>query len=173
LGDEFDAAEKTMAGKNLAERENELYEQYYKEMTGSGIRKASGADNAIYKDMAKKLADATGGKFAALTKGNAVTGTDGNRKLVFYNNETGKRESYDAEWVAQQIAAAEALKELSGSAKEAQTTLSDMDKNIKSVSNSTTEAEGQSTAIRNFIASGGFDSSSMADFSALSAEVAE
>lgn len=172
LGDEFDAAEKTIAGKNLAERENELYEKYYKKMTGSGISKASDADNKIYKDMAEKLEDATGGKFAALTKGNAVTGTDGNRKLVFYNNETGKRESYDAEWVAQQIAAAEALKELSGSAKEAQTTLSDMDKNIKSVSNSTKEAEGQSTAIRNFIASGGFDSSSMADFSALSSTVA-
>ena len=172
LGDEFDAAEKTIAGKSLAERQNELYEQYYKKMTGSGISKASGADNEIYKDMAEKLANATGDKFAALTKGNAVTGSDGNRKLVFYNNETGKRESYDAEWVAQQIAAAEALEELSGSAKEAQNTLSTMDDQIRNIS-SGSAAESQSNIIRSFIADSNFDSGNKKDFSALSAEVTE
>jgi hypothetical protein len=48
-----------------------------------------------------------------------------------------------------------------------------MEDQVSSIANNSKAAESQASALRGFITSKNFDSSSMADFSALSAEVAE
>lgn len=79
-------------------------------MTGDKINKASGADNKIYKDIMGELNLATGGKYRAIEKGNAVIGTDGNRKFVVLD-ENNKRVELTAEEIAGMLADSKASEE--------------------------------------------------------------
>ena len=190
LGDEYDSAEKTMAGYALEDRQNELKtalktlaagnsgeqkknDELYKSLgfTGKyGISQAGNSDNDIYKFLAQQLEKAGTGYSA--TTGNTVQGTDSNRTFVFQDAK-GEKVTKTADWVAETIATSIALQELGNSAKEAQTSLNTMENQVLSIANSSKAAESQASALRGFISSKNFDSSSMADFSALSAEVAE
>lgn len=190
LGDEYDSAEKTMAGYALEEREDELKtalktlaagnsgaqkknDALYRSLgfTGDyGIAQNSGANNDIYKFLAKQLEQAGTGYSA--TTGNTVQGSDKNRTFVFQDAE-GNKVTKTADWVAETIATSIALQELGNSAEEAQASLNTMETQVSSIANSSKAADSQTSALRAFISSKNFDSSSMADFSALTAEVAE
>jgi hypothetical protein len=76
-----------------------LEQAYLAKMTGSGISQASGADNAIYKEIAKKMSELGLGYGAAT--GNTVLGDDNNRRFIFIDETTGERtEEKSAQWVA-------------------------------------------------------------------------
>jgi hypothetical protein len=64
----------------------------------TGINQASNANNAIYKEIAKRLAEATNNEYVAAT-GNTVLGNDDNRRFVF--DKGGQRIEKSATWVAQ------------------------------------------------------------------------
>ena len=129
-------------------------------MTGDGISKASGHKNEIYQDIASRLEKVNGWRAAT---GNTVLGSDNNRQFVFLD-EKGERQTKDAEWVAQQIAAAEALKELNGSAKDASKALSEMDHNIKNRTKGVATNEAQETILRSFITDGNFSNAKASNF---------
>lgn len=192
LGTSYGAAEKTMAGYDLEKRTEELtvlykrlaagnsgeqkkYADEYEKLgfTGSyGINKASNASNDIYQFLAKKLNEAGTGLSAAT--GNTVLGTDTNRRFIFQDANGEKTEEKTAEWVAQTIAAAEALKELQGNAEAASKTLDAMDANIAKWNFGGSEAQDvQEEALRGFIANGNFDGHSMGDFDAFYRAVAQ
>ena len=144
LGDSFGGAEKTMAAVELEKETKKLKDDLEKKMTGKGISSTSGKDNAIYKDMAERLRKATGGEYTATT-GNVVKGTDSNRRLVFSKN--GEKVEKTASWIAQTIAAAEALEKLTNNAQTASDRLSEMDKKIQQAG----YGEAGSTLMRTFI----------------------
>ena len=170
LGDEFGGAEKTMAGYELEKRTQDLKDTYYKKMTGSGISKASGADNEIYKEIARKLSESGSGLKAAT--GNTVLGTDSNRRFVF-QDANGERVEKSAEWVAQTIAAAEALKELQGSAQNAQNSLETMDEKIAKFGTGNASDDVQGEMLRGFIANQSFENGTVGNIRDFHREVAQ
>ena len=91
--------------KTYKKERQELYDKY----TGSGISKASGNDNPIYKEMLRELQGIEGYEnFKAASDGNGVLYTDDNRAFVF--NVNGESKEYSAEEIAEIIAADRASK---------------------------------------------------------------
>lgn len=91
--------------KTYKSERSKLYDKY----TGSGISKASGNDNPIYKEMLKELQGIEGYEnFKAAADGNGVLYTDDNRAFVF--NVNGESKEYSAEEIAEIIAADRASK---------------------------------------------------------------
>ena len=189
LGSSVGGAEKSMASVELEKRTKELKNAYYDLMTSNansdkainaaakvkyggatGINAASNASNAIYKEIANRLAEATNNEYVAAT-GNTVLGTDNNRRFIF--DKGGDRVEKSASWVAQQIAAAEALKELNKSANEAAHALNNMDKRIAKFSKGFVANETAESVMRGFIASQNFEGFSIGDLTAFQKEVAQ
>lgn len=101
LGSEGTNIEKRVLANTYTDTQQATYDRVYGDLTGKNINKASGADNKVYQDIVKDLNTATNGQYVALTEGNAVLGTDKNRKIVVldtFNNN--KKVTLDATEVA-------------------------------------------------------------------------
>ena len=116
LGDDYNAEEKTVASNMMAAEEQKIYNDLYAKYTGGGISKASGANNAIAKEMLEEYNKATGNNWSL--DRNAVRGSDSNRTFAFLD-EQGQLREFTAQQVASTIAAAKALENLSGNAEKA------------------------------------------------------
>ena len=193
LSEEYDSAEKKLAGKAFENREKELKDAWLNLMTSDGgseraksaaktlglhedygyegISKGSEADNEIYQEVARQLKEAGTGYSAAT--GNTVLGKDTNRRFIFEDAKGERTEEKSAEWVAQQLAAAQALKELSGSAEAAGTALTEMDTKIKERSKGVATSSVQEEALRGFIANENFSGTNAGDFKDFYREVAQ
>ena len=178
LGDEYDAPTKDIVTNELADREDELKDAYLGLMTSNagdakattskatlgytketGINKWSESDNQVYQYILSEL-QKYGYNWTADTD-NPVQGTDANRTLSF-RDENGDLTDKNAEWIAETLAAARALGELTGSAEEASNWLGNLDKNA-----SDTTAAG----VKNLISEGNFNNLSKNELNAMSAEV--
>lgn len=116
LGDDYNAEEKTIASNMMAAEEQKIYDELYAKYTGDNINKASGANNAIAKEMLEEYNKATGNNWSL--DRNAVRGSDSNRTFAFLD-EQGQLREFTAKQVASTIAAAKALENLSGNAEKA------------------------------------------------------
>lgn len=116
LGDDYNAEEKTVASNMMAAEEQKIYDELYAKYTGDNISKASGANNAIAKEMLEEYNKATGNNWSL--DRNAVRGSDSNRTFAFLD-EQGQLREFTAKQVASTIAAAKALENLSGNAEKA------------------------------------------------------
>ena len=121
LGDEFGATEKAAA----AQAYEEAQEQIYNDIIALDAEKNS-------KDMkTSTTAEAIWDRFQAATgityelSDNAIRGTDDERTYA-YRDEQGKDQTYTIEYIAQTIAASEALTVMTGSAQEAQEMLNQL-----------------------------------------------
>ena len=184
LGNSYGGAEKSMAAVQLEKRTTELKDAYEDLMTSNantdrakdaaavvkytgatGINQASTASNAIYKEIAKRLAEATNNEYVATT-GNTVLGNDDNRRFIF--DKGGERVEKSAAWVAQQIAAAEALKELGNNAATAAASLNTMDQKLAKFGLASS-GEG---LMRDFISTHGFEGQTIGDLKSFQESVA-
>ncbi len=145
LGDEYGDEEKIIAADKLEARTQEIYEEQLKKYT-DGVNKFSEADNKQVAQMLKDYNEATGKNWVMDSK-NAVRGTDGNRTFAF-RDEEGELHELTKEQVAQTVAASLALKELTGNAEAAATTMANLDKNA---------SESDAKGIKNFITEGNFN----------------
>ena len=116
LGDDYNVAEKTIASNMMATEQQKIYDELYAKYTGDNISKASGANNAIAKEMLEEYNKATGNNWSL--DRNAVRGSDSNRTFAFLD-EQGQLREFTAKQVASTIAAAKALENLSGNAEKA------------------------------------------------------
>jgi hypothetical protein len=164
LGNNYGEAEKTIASSQLANRTDELTNAWYDYLTSNadekidfggdigiktstGINKASEGDNSIYLEAVEAL-QAAGYNWTAFT-GNAVLGNDNNRRFIF-NDENGEQtKEKSATWVAETIAAAQALSELTGNAEQAGAALSGMEGRV---------SESGASAIKKMISEGNINS---------------
>lgn len=144
LGDDYDAAAVSMAS-NLYD---DVYEKIKNEIITADAESNSKGDNQTItsKDIWERFNEANGTNLKAAD--NQIQGTDSNRKYA-YINEKGNVDTYSIDYIADTIAAYEAMKELTGSADEASEALSNIDK-----------VAGQEIgqAIKEYITSGNFDS---------------
>lgn len=144
LGDDYDAAAVSMAS-NLYD---DVYEKIKNEIITTDAESNSKGDNQTItsKDIWERFNEANGTNLKAAD--NQIQGTDSNRKYA-YINEKGNVDTYSIDYIADTIAAYEAMKELTGSADEASKALSNIDK-----------VAGQEIgqAIKEYITSGNFDS---------------
>lgn len=191
LGNDYGAAEKSMASHALEARTDELTKAFEDLMTSSagqqkaqdakeklgytgalGISKAGNSDNEIYRYIAQQMEHYnTGYSFAT---GNTVLGTDGNRRFIFTDKNGERSEEKSAKWVAQTLGAAKALEELQGNAEDASKTLDAMDANIAKWNFGGSEAQDvQEEALRGFIANGNFEGHTMGDFDTFYRAVAQ
>lgn len=156
LGDKYDDTTKKIAADELTNRTQKLTDEYLDKITGSGISKASGSGNEIYKQIVKDLQKA-GYNYDKVQGQKAVLGTDSNRSFTF-TDENGQEVERTAEWVAETVAASKAMKELSGNAKKASEALTNLDKNVD---------EGLSEGIKGFINNGNLENMTESDFKQL------
>ncbi len=145
LGDDYDGEEKTIAANKMAAEEQKIYDELYSKYTGDNISKASGANNAIAKEMLEDYNKATGNNWSL--DRNAVRGSDSNRTFAFLD-ESGELREFTAKQVASTIAASQALETLTGNAEAAAKTISKLERN-------TSDAETE--AWKGFIAEGNFN----------------
>lgn len=142
LGDDYNAAEKTIASNMMAAEEQEIYDELYAKYTGDDISKASGANNAIAKEMLEEYNKATGNNWSL--DRNAVRGTDSNRTFAFLDDQ-GELREFTAKQVASTIAAAQALENLTGNAEKASEVIGNL--------NNASDGE----ALKGFITDGNFN----------------
>ena len=134
----------SIVGSELQKRENDLTDQWIKKLTNPGnLTRWSGAENSQVMSMLAQLNKAQGTNWGL--DSNAVRGSANNRTFAFLD-EQGKLVTRTAEQVASTIAAAEALKELSGSAEKASQILG----NINNLSGPSSDA------MKSFIANNDF-----------------
>lgn len=145
LGDDYDGEEKTIAANKMAAEEQKIYDELYSKYTGDYISKASGANNAIAKEMLEDYNEATGNNWSL--DRNAVRGSDSNRTFAFLD-ESGELREFTAKQVASTIAASQALETLTGNAEAAAKTISKLERN-------TSDAETE--AWKGFITEGNFN----------------
>lgn len=142
LGDDYNAAEKTIASNMMATEQQKIYDELYAKYTGDNISKASGANNTIAKEMLEEYNKATGNNWSL--DRNAVRGSDSNRTFAFLD-EQGQLREFTAKQVATTIAAAKALENLSGNAEKAAEVLGNL--------NNAEDGE----ALKGFITDGNFN----------------
>lgn len=145
LGDDYDGEEKTIAANKMAAEEQKIYDELYSKYTGDNISKASGANNAIAKEMLEDYNKATGNNWSL--DRNAVRGSDSNRTFAFLD-ESGELREFTAKQIASTIAASKALETLTGNAEAAATTMANLDKNA---------SESDAKGIKNFVTEGNFN----------------
>lgn len=158
LGDDYGDEEKVIAAGKLEARTQEIYEEQLKQYT-DGVNVFSEADNKQVAQMLKDYNEATGKNWVMDSK-NAVRGTDGNRTFAF-RDEEGELHELSKEQVAQTVAASLALKELTGNAEAAASTMANLDKNATEAS-----AEG----IKNFITNGNFNTMTESEIADITAQ---
>jgi hypothetical protein len=100
-----------VAGNELEDKITAKTKELADKYTGSGINKASGNDNEIYKEMLKDLQGVAGFEnYKAAANGNGVRGTDNNRSFAFQVN--GEEKVYSAEEIASIIATSQSKNEV-------------------------------------------------------------
>ena len=157
LGDDFDAATRDVVTNQLTEEQQKLAQEIEDKLTGSGISQASGSGNKIYQDIANRLQEATNGQYRATT-GNTVLGSDSNRRFIFEDANGEKTEEKTAKWVAQTIAAYEAMEEVGVNAEEAQKAFEGLEAEL---------GEGISDGLKNFVTTGNLESLTQEDYQKL------
>ena len=177
LGDNYGEAEKAVASQQLANRTEELTDNWYDYLTSNsgetydlgkdfgtttsgGINKASGGDNAVYLKAVEAL-QAAGYNWSAFT-GNAVLGDDNNRRFIFTDENGEQTKEKSAAWVAETIAASLALAELTGNAEQAGAALASMENKV---------SESGASAIKKMISEGNINSLTRGDLSGLKTEM--
>lgn len=165
LGDEYGAAEKSIATERLTKEQNKIYEDIMDKQADK-MSKASNAGNDYYQDLAARLEEATGGQYRATT-GNTVRHNDENRTLVFEDENGEKTEEKSIEWVAETIAAYEAMEKVGVNAEKAKVSLDNLE---DSLIDSFGEETGKeiTSGFKNFITSGNLESLSQEDYEKLS-----
>ena len=170
FGDTEDDVTKSITAEVLADRTEELRNAYLKlytsdsgdvidfgngeTVTSTGLNKGSNANNAIYQ---QALEDLKAAGYNYDKAANGVQGNDNNRYFEF-TDENGKSVTRTAEWVAETVAAAQALSELSNMAINASEALATMESNV---------GENESSAIRSMITSGNLNNLNKSDLTAL------
>lgn len=148
LGDDYGAAEKTVA----ANQYDDIYDRIYKEIIDEDKKNAQiDESTSVSKNIWKRYNEAMGTNLVASK--NQIQGDDNNR-VYAYKGESGE-ETVTIEHMAATIAASEALKEMGNSAEEAATKLSEIEDKI-----GTENAD----VLKGFIAGQGFEGASQEDF---------
>lgn len=140
LGDKYSGAAKTMAGNNLLSEQEKIKKNII-ETNNKELSAGSNAGSAYYKELARRLSNATRGKYSAAT-GNTVLGWNNNRRFIFQDKNGEKTEEKSLDWVSSTIAASEAMEKLTNNADEASEALNNLDKNT---------TEGISIGIKSWI----------------------
>jgi hypothetical protein len=124
LGDEYDAAEKTMA----ASQYDDNYQRIYNEIIASDAKNNAKGDDSTStsKDIWRRYNEAMGTNLVASK--NQIQGNDNNR-VYAYKGEKGE-ETVTIEHMAATIAASEALQEMGNSAQEASKKLASIEDKI-------------------------------------------
>jgi TP901 family phage tail tape measure protein len=159
LGDEYDSAEKAIAGRAYTERVQEIEDQIKEELT-NGVAIFSGNQNANVQDVWSRYKAAAGLSDEVDLASNAVRGFDEDRTLTYLEN--GEEKTVSKEQIATTIAAYEALEELGNSAEDAAQSLSTMESNVSD--------SGIAEGLRGFIANGNFENMTEEDFEKLKNE---
>lgn len=160
LGDQYNGAEKSMAGNSLLSDQAEIEKGIIEKTLKEDINIWSNSNNAKYQEILKRLQNA-GYNYTAQSN-NAVLGFDGNRRLAF-TDEKGERVERDASWIAAQIAAAEALEKVGQNAQKASDALDNLD-NVAS-------NEGISKGIKDWISNKNFETMTQGDFKSLQNDI--
>ena len=157
LGDDFDAATRDVVTNQLTEEQQKLAQEIEDDLTGSRISQASGSGNKVYQDIANRLQEATNGQYRATT-GNTVLGSDSNRRFIFEDANGEKTEEKTAKWVAQTVAAYEAMEEVGVNAEKAQKAFEGLEAEL---------GEGISDGLKNFVTTGNLESLTQEDYQKL------
>lgn len=157
LGDDFDAATRDVVTNQLTEEQQKLAQEIEDKLTGSGISQASGSGNKIYQDIANRLQEATNGQYRATT-GNTVLGSDSNRRFIFEDANGEKTEEKTAKWVAQTVAAYEAMEDVGVNAEKAQKAFEGLEAEL---------GEGISDGLKSFVTTGNLESLTQEDYQKL------
>lgn len=157
LGDDFDAATRDVVTNQLTEEQQKLAQEIEDKLTGSGISQASGSGNKIYQDIANRLQEATNGQYRATT-GNTVLGSDSNRRFIFEDANGERTEEKTAKWVAQTVAAYEAMEDVGVNAEKAQKAFEGLESEL---------GEGISDGLKNFVTTGNLESLTQEDYQKL------
>jgi len=145
LGDKYDETVGKVATESVLKRQNEIYDEVIeKSHEASNV---SGADSDTYTNLSSRIEKATGGAYSATT-GNVVTGWDSNRQYVF-EDEEGEKVTKTEAWVANTIAAYEALQKVTDDANKVTEVFNNLDKSLN---------ENLVNGIKNFISSGNLES---------------
>lgn len=147
LGDRYDGAEQKIASNVVSQEQQKIKDEIIK--LSHDMWAADNAGHANYQEIASRLNKATGGKYSAAT-GNTVLGTDDNRRFIFQDENGEKTEEKSEQWVANTIAAYEALqKHAEVSAEEAAKAFNKLENEI---------GENFTNGIKKFITDGNLES---------------
>lgn len=163
LGNTFDAAEKTIAAGAYQEEYQKIYNDIIKQDQKNA---QSDSNTKISKDIWARFNKAQGTNLTA--SDNQIQGDDNNRVYAF-KGKNGE-ETYTIEYIAETIAASEALAKITGNADLAAEALSKMDNKIREKGG---DFEAESGAMRGFIANKNFEGMNVGDIESFYAEVAK
>lgn len=151
FGDKYDGAEQK-AASNIVQQEQERIKNDIISKSHSELAAASNAGSDYYQELASRLSKATGGKYSAAT-GNTVLGTDGNRRYIFQDENGEKTQEKSEAWVANTIAAYEAIE------KHAEMSLEQISNAFDKLENNLKEdGEGIVDGIKDYINNGNLES---------------
>lgn len=157
LGDNFDASIKDIVTNQATQQQTEIAQEITDKLTGQGISASSNSGNDIYKEIAQRLSEATNGQYRATT-GNTVLGSDSNRRLIFEDASGEKTEEKSVAWIANTIAAYEALEKAGGNAEKAQSAFEGLEEEL---------GEGISDSLKDFITNGNLETLTQDDYQKL------
>ena len=157
LGDNFDASIKDIVTNQATQQQTEIAQEITDKLTGQGISASSNSGNDIYKEIAQRLSKATNRQYRATT-GNTVLGSDSNRRLIFEDASGEKTEEKSVAWVANTIAAYEALEKAGGNAEKAQSAFEGLEEEL---------GEGISDSLKDFITNGNLETLTQDDYQKL------
>ena len=156
LGDEYSAEAKVMAGNLYDDRYKEIYDEI---IQTDATNNAKGDDSTTTsRDIWARFNAANGTNLVASK--NQIQGNDNNR-VYAYKGEKGE-ETYTIEYIAETIAAAEAMAELSGNADKANESLAHMTKTV---------GEDVSAGLKHLITEGNFENMSQNDRTAMFGQI--
>jgi TP901 family phage tail tape measure protein len=157
LGDEYDAAEKKLAGEKYEDTYNDIYDEVI-DLSHENKQADKHGDTA--EDLMDRYWDAAGISGAGYAS-NMVRGTDSSR-VYAYIDANGDEKEVSEEQLASTIAAYEALEKLAADAELAARALGEVDANV---------GEDIGAGIRGWIASDNFEGMSESDFATMQADV--
>lgn len=157
LGDNFDASIKDIVTNQATQQQTEIAQEITDKLTGQRISASSNSGNDIYKEIAQRLSEATNRQYRATT-GNTVLGSDSNRRLIFEDASGEKTEEKSVAWVANTIAAYEALEKAGGNAEKAQSAFEGLEEEL---------GEGISDSLKDFITNGNLETLTQDDYQKL------
>lgn len=156
LGDEYSAEAKAMAGNLYDDRYKEIYDEIISADATNNSKDLTQTNTS--RDIWARFNAANGTNLVASK--NQIQGNDDNR-VYAYKGEKGE-ETYTIEYIAETIAAAEAMAELSGNADKANESLAHMTKTV---------GEDVSAGLKHLITEGNFENMSKNDRTAMFGQI--